>query len=65
MKKYNVYYTIQKCEDKPITNRYYWVDAISEQDAIDKANEIGNKKWPLKGYSFKVDYAELSKWFAI
>jgi hypothetical protein len=64
MKKYNVYYSIQKGNSKPITNRYYWVDATSEQDAKDKANVRG-KEWQPKGYSFKVDYAEVSNWFAI
>lgn len=64
MKKYNVYYSIQKGNSKTITNRYYWIDATSEQDAKDKANVRG-KEWQPKGYKFKVTTIEVSDYFMI
>jgi hypothetical protein len=63
MKKYNVYYTLSKSGKKVIT-KYYFLDAKNETDAIAKANDK-SKQWEAKGYSFKVDYAEISNWFAI
>jgi len=63
MKKYNVYYTITKAGQKPIT-KYYWLDATSEKAAILKANDKG-KEWEQRGYAFSVKYAEISNWFAI
>lgn len=63
MEKHNVYYTLYKNGKKVIT-KYYFLDAKNKIDAIAKANEKA-KQWEAKGYSFKVDYAEVSNWFAI
>jgi len=64
MKKYNVYYSIQKGDAKPITKRYYWIDATDKQDAENKAN-IKGKEWEPKGYIFKVTSIDVSNYFMV
>ncbi len=61
--KYNVYYTIQKKGERPIT-KYYLIDAKSESNAITKANNLG-KSWAAKGYLFTICEAVKSEGFYI
>lgn len=61
--KYNVYYTIQKKGERPIT-KYYLIDAKNKQQASNKAKQFG-KKWEATGYLFTVTEAVESQGFYI